>query len=172
MHRHSLLQRQSLLIQWPVVPVVRALTFVQTGMQLRNHIDTAQVLLTQRLGSVDAVDLKGNAPLHLCSSAAAAVLLLTHGADPLCRNKAKRTPREQVVFVGVSDQTLAPVLAEWEERHGGTPDGARTLNQSLLGWRALLFAAVTAALIVRYLSLAIEHGGVPLTGMGTTAARL
>eukprot|EP00035_Acanthoeca_spectabilis_P009820 m.173385 g.173385 ORF g.173385 m.173385 type:complete len:191 (+) comp14847_c1_seq1:36-608(+) len=128
---------------------------------LRSHLEATKLLVDLGLGSVDAVDVKGNTALHLCSSAAVAAALLVGGADPLSTNKARRTPRQQADFVGVQDQSLGPVLADWERRHGGDGASLKRKNESLLGWKSLLLAFVLAVLILRYLTLVVENKIIP-----------
>jgi hypothetical protein len=83
-------------------------------------------------------------------------VLLEHGADPLTKNKAMRTPLKQINFIGVSDRALAPLLANWERRYGGGDVHECPKRERLLGWRSILLAFVLAAIMVRYLTMAVE----------------
>eukprot|EP00041_Stephanoeca_diplocostata_P027534 m.758961 g.758961 ORF g.758961 m.758961 type:complete len:253 (-) comp23194_c0_seq9:2576-3334(-) len=127
---------------------------------LRNDMETVVCLLIFG-ASVDTIDIKGFTPLHFCTSAAIARVLLERGADPLTRSIGNRTALQHMIRLGVEDTRLLQLLRKHEQLAQGQDQ--RDVLHGFFSWKVLVCAAVFSGLMTYYLALSLDDGRVPMT---------
>jgi hypothetical protein len=117
---------------------------------LRSKVSVLKLVLG--LGAdCNAIDVKGNRPLHLCSCLAVARVLVEAGAGLRLQNAQGKTPVQFIEFVGVEDDTLINYLRHTEQGSENLPTFATLMTNGLLS--AVMFAAVLAGAVAYYLAL-------------------
>eukprot|EP00039_Didymoeca_costata_P012092 m.172956 g.172956 ORF g.172956 m.172956 type:complete len:241 (-) comp15379_c0_seq6:226-948(-) len=114
---------------------------------LRGHLSVTRLLLTQH-ADVNAPDIKGNRPLHLCSSELVGTLLLEYGAEVSAKNKAGLTTLQHIERIGLECPELISLL---EEHVRGT-DGEFSNMMTNGKLSTLLGCAFIAGVIAYYMA--------------------
>lgn len=125
---------------------------------LRSHVDAIRQLV-EAGSNVDAADIKGFTPLHLCSATAPARVLIEAGADVLTTDNAGHTPLQHMDAVLVTSAPLLSLLRQRQQRiqRGGVPKGII----EAIPWRWVL-AAFAASMAVSVYTVSLLEVQVPL----------